>query len=270
MEFLTPIFHIFSGLVVKKLPSSSLSFSGPPTEDRSNVPTREALDDAYLHIRDLERQVALSEGKLQESQRCFDSVISSLASHIEPTVSCVNDLRSSMEHNIDTFATLPAIIAKPSYAQVASLPAAVSSFTIPLPPREKVLLDGGCEVNFSIKSKSSNNWIISVISDLYPVIKDPCYLYLNFERVRIETFISVIQCSTCGTLGHTRNHCSNTQACFTDDHDRTSCDPRCINCTNHNVRFGSGFSENQGCRDKNCPILIQFKKRTMDRTDYGR
>ncbi|GFV39076.1 hypothetical protein TNCV_4339641 [Trichonephila clavipes] len=47
-----------------------------------------------------------------------------------------------------------------------------------------------------------------------------------------------MQCSTCGTLGHTRNHCSNTQACFscssTDDHDRTSCEPRCINCTNHN------------------------------------
>ncbi|GFX31742.1 transposable element Tcb2 transposase [Trichonephila clavipes] len=134
--------------------------------------------------------------------------------------------------------------------------------------------DGGFEVNFSIKSKSSNNWVISVIPDLYPVIKDHGYLYLNFERVRIETFISVMQCSTCGTLGHTRNHCSNTQACFscssTDDHDRTSCEPRCINCTNHNVRFRSGFSENHGCRDKHCPVLIQFKKRTMDHTDYGR
>ncbi|GFS62967.1 uncharacterized protein TNCV_2054441 [Trichonephila clavipes] len=349
MEFLIPIFHIFSGLVVKRLPSSSVSPSGPPTEDRSNAPTHEALDNVYQHIRDLERQVALSEGKLQESQRCFDSVISSLASHIESTVSCVSDLKSSMEHNTDTLGSLPAIIAKPSFAQVASSPAAVSSFTIPPPPSEKVLLvrplepnagssttrnkitsfllsknlpfritrikninnggiaiclttdedvsklsqelsnnadfasfsistsqsdDGGFEVNFSIKSKSSNNWVISVIPDLYPVIKDHGYLYLNFERVRIETFISVMQCSTCGTLGHTRSHCSNTQACFscssTDDHDRTSCEPRCINCTNQNVRFRSGFSENHGCRDKHCPILIQFKKRTMDHTDYGR
>ncbi|GFU72229.1 CCHC-type domain-containing protein [Trichonephila clavipes] len=236
-----------------------------------------------------------------------------------------------MEHNTDTLASLPVIIAKPSYAQVASSPAAASSFTIPPPPSEKVLLvrplepnagssttrnkitsfllsknlpfritrikninnggiaiclttdedvsklsqelsnnadfasfsiskpvrrkpqfilfgvdssynkdsitkalllkndvfkDGGFQVNFSIKSKSSNNWVISVIPDLYPVVKDHGYLYLNFERVRIETFISVMQCSTCGTLGHTRNHCSNTQACFscssTDDHDRTS------------------------------------------------
>ncbi|GFY72816.1 hypothetical protein TNIN_193361 [Trichonephila inaurata madagascariensis] len=140
MELLTPIFHIFSDLLVKKLPSSSVFPSGPPTEDRSNVPTHEALGDAYQHIRDLEKQVALSEGKLQESQRCFDSVISSLASHIESTVPCVNDLRSSVENNTDTLASLPAIIAKPSYAQVASLPAAVSSFTIPLPPSEKVLL----------------------------------------------------------------------------------------------------------------------------------
>ncbi|GFS58050.1 CCHC-type domain-containing protein [Trichonephila clavipes] len=342
MEFLIPIFHIFSGLVVKKLPSSSVSPSGPPTEDSSDAPTHEALDNAYQHIRDLEKQVALSEGKLQESQR--------------------------------------SIIAKPRYAQVASSPAAVSPFTIPPPPSEQVLLvrplepnagssttrnkitsfllsknlpfritrikninnggiaiclttdedvsklsqelsnnadfasfsiskpvrrkpqfilfgvdssynkdsitkalllkndifkDGGFEVNFSKKkSKSSNNWVISVIPDLYPVIKDHGYLYLNFERVRIETFISVMQCSTCGTLGHTRNHCSNTQACFscssTDDHDRTSCEPRCINCTNHNVRFRSGFSENHGCRDKHCPVLIQFKKRTMDHTDYGR
>ncbi|GFW82014.1 hypothetical protein TNCV_771431 [Trichonephila clavipes] len=117
-----------------------------------------------------------------------------------------------MEHNTDT-RLLPAIITKPSYAQFASSPPAVSSFTIPPPPSEQVLLDGGFEVNFSIKSKSSNNWVISVIPDLYPVIKDHGYLYLNFERVRIETFISVMQCSTCGTLGHTRNHCSNTQAC---------------------------------------------------------
>ncbi|GFS73833.1 transposable element Tcb1 transposase [Trichonephila clavipes] len=65
--------HIFSGLVVKKLPSSSVSPSGPPTEDRSNAPTDEALDDAYQHIRDLEKQVALSEGKLQESQRCVST-----------------------------------------------------------------------------------------------------------------------------------------------------------------------------------------------------
>ncbi|GFT25969.1 hypothetical protein TNCV_2712511 [Trichonephila clavipes] len=95
-----------------------------------------------------------------------------------------------MEHNSDTLASLPAIIAKPSYAQVTSLPAAVSSFIIPPPPNEK---DGGFEVNFSIKSKSSNNWIISVIPDLYPVIKDHGYQYLNFERVRIETFISAMQ-----------------------------------------------------------------------------
>ncbi|GFT33698.1 CCHC-type domain-containing protein [Trichonephila clavipes] len=244
------------------------------------------------------------------------SVLYSMDDLRSPTVSCVSDLKSAMEHNTDTLASLPAIIAKPSYAQVASSPAAVSSFTIP--PSEQVLLvrplepnagssttrnkitsfllsknlpfritrikninnggiaiclttdedvsklsqelsnnadfasfsiskpvrrkpqfilfgvdssynkdsitkalllkndifkDGGFEVNFSIKSKSSNNWVISVIPDLYPVIKDHGYLYLNFERVRIETFISVMQCSTCGTLGHTRNHCSNTQAC---------------------------------------------------------
>ncbi|GFV37903.1 hypothetical protein TNCV_2663161 [Trichonephila clavipes] len=47
MEFLIPIFHIFSGLVVKKLPSSSVSPSGPPTEDRSDAPSHEALDNAY-------------------------------------------------------------------------------------------------------------------------------------------------------------------------------------------------------------------------------
>ncbi|GFR11368.1 hypothetical protein TNCT_713981 [Trichonephila clavata] len=125
-----------------------------------------------------------------------------------------------------------------------------------------------------MKSKSSNNWAISVNPYLYPVIKDHGHLYLNFERVRIETFISVMQCSTCGSLGHTRNHCSSIRDCFrgssTDNHDRTSCNPRCINCTTQNTRFRSGFSENHGCRDKNGPVLIQFRKRTIDHTDYGR
>ncbi|GFX07858.1 hypothetical protein TNCV_4161271 [Trichonephila clavipes] len=161
MEFLIPIFHIFSGLVVKKLPSSSVSPSGPPTEDRSDAPTHEALDNAYQHIRDLEKQVALSEGKLQESQRCFDSVISSLASHIESTVSCVSVLKSSMEHNTDTLASLPAIIAKPSYAQVASSPAAVSSFTIPPPPSEQVLLVRPLEPNAG--SSTTRNKITSFL-----------------------------------------------------------------------------------------------------------
>ncbi|GFX64046.1 uncharacterized protein TNCV_1791671 [Trichonephila clavipes] len=161
MEFLIPIFHIFSGLVVKKLPSSSVSPSGPPTEDSSDAPTHEALDNAYQHIRDLEKQVALSEGKLQESQRCFDSVISSLASHIGSTVSCVSDLKSSMEHNTDTLASLPAIIAKPSYAQVASSPAAVSSFTIPPLPSEQVLLVRPLEPNAG--SSTTRNKITSFL-----------------------------------------------------------------------------------------------------------
>ncbi|GFQ93634.1 hypothetical protein TNCT_514891 [Trichonephila clavata] len=99
----------------------------------------------YQHIRDW--RVALSEGKLQESQRCFDSVISSLASNIESTVSCVNDLKSSMEHSTDTLASLPATIAKPSYAQVASLLADVSTITNPLPPSKRVLLVRPLESN---------------------------------------------------------------------------------------------------------------------------
>ncbi|GFQ68841.1 CCHC-type domain-containing protein [Trichonephila clavata] len=274
------------------LPSSSVSPSVHPTENRSNIPTHDAQDNACQHIRDLEKQVALSEGKLQESQRCFDSFISSRASHIESTVSCENDLKSSMQHNSDTLASLSAVIAKPSYAQVASLPVVVSSLTIPPPPSEKVLLvrplepnadssptrllsknllfritrikninnggiaiylitdedeskltqelannadlagfsitkptrrkpqfilfgvnssyykdsitkalvfkksifkDGGFKVNFCIKLKSSNNWVISVIPDLFLIIKTHGYLHLNFKKVRIETFVSVMQ-----------------------------------------------------------------------------
>ncbi|GFW32783.1 hypothetical protein TNCV_1773521 [Trichonephila clavipes] len=38
MEFLIPIFHIFSGLVVKNLPFSSVSPSGPPTEAVPTLP----------------------------------------------------------------------------------------------------------------------------------------------------------------------------------------------------------------------------------------
>ncbi|GFQ90991.1 DUF4817 domain-containing protein [Trichonephila clavata] len=164
MEFLTPIFHIFSDLIVKMTPSSSISPTGPPSEDRS----------VYEQIRDLERQVALSEGKLQESQRCFDSVISSLASNIESTVSCVNDLKSTMKHNTDTLASLPATIAKPSYAQVASLPANVSNFTIAPPPSEKVLLVRPLESNAD--SSTTRNKITS-----FPLNKN-----LPFRITRIK------------------------------------------------------------------------------------
>ncbi|GFY66756.1 hypothetical protein TNIN_155261 [Trichonephila inaurata madagascariensis] len=88
-------FHIVSGLVVKKLPSSSVCLSGPPTEDRSNVSTHEALDDEIW--------------------------------------------KSKWLYPKENYRNLSApFIAKPSNAQLASLPAAVSSFIIP--PSEKVLL----------------------------------------------------------------------------------------------------------------------------------
>ncbi|GFU83587.1 phosphatase and actin regulator 2 [Trichonephila clavipes] len=66
-----------------------------------------------------------------------------------------------MEHNTDTPASLPAIIAKPSYAQVASSPAAVSSFTIPPPPSEKVLLVRPLEHNAG--SSTTRNKITSFL-----------------------------------------------------------------------------------------------------------
>ncbi|GFX73799.1 retrovirus-related Pol polyprotein from type-1 retrotransposable element R1 [Trichonephila clavipes] len=66
-----------------------------------------------------------------------------------------------MEHNTDTLASLPAIIAKPSYAQVASPPAAVSSFTIPPPSSEKVLLVRPLEPNAD--SSTTRNKITSFL-----------------------------------------------------------------------------------------------------------
>ncbi|GFV25112.1 hypothetical protein TNCV_1007061 [Trichonephila clavipes] len=66
-----------------------------------------------------------------------------------------------MKHNTDTLASLPAISGKPSYAQVASLPAAVSSFTIPPPPSEKVLLVRPPEPNAG--SSTTRNKITSFL-----------------------------------------------------------------------------------------------------------
>ncbi|GFX97339.1 hypothetical protein TNCV_1077101 [Trichonephila clavipes] len=149
MEFLIPIFHIFSGLVVKKLPSSSVSPSGPPTEDRSNAPTHEALDNAYQHIRDLE-----------------------------------NDLKSSMEHNTNTLTSVLAIIAKPSYAQVTSSPAAVSSFTIPPPPSEKVLLVRPLEPNAG-SSTTRSSPIPLVLNDCSPPsCLSPSEVEVVFRKLR--------------------------------------------------------------------------------------
>ncbi|GFR09926.1 uncharacterized protein TNCT_9931 [Trichonephila clavata] len=274
MEFLTPIFHIFSDLIVKMTPSSSISPTGPPSEDRS----------VNEQIRDLERQVALSEGKLQESQR--------------------------------------STITKPSYAQVASLPENVTNFTIAPPPSEKVLLvrpleskadssttrnkknpfllnknlpfritrikhinNGGIAICLTtdedvnkLSQELSKNADFASFSVSKPTLRKPQFILFGvnspYNKDSITKALLLKKCSTVGSLGHTRNHCSNTQACIrcssTDDHDQTSCNPRCINCTTQNARFRSGFPENHGCRDKNCPVLIQFRNRTIDRTDYGR
>ncbi|GFQ86242.1 hypothetical protein TNCT_103391 [Trichonephila clavata] len=66
-----------------------------------------------------------------------------------------------MEHNTDTLASLPATIAKPSYAQVASLPANLSNFTIAPSPSEKVLLFRPLESNAN--SSTTRNKITSFL-----------------------------------------------------------------------------------------------------------
>ncbi|GFU22233.1 hypothetical protein TNCV_2251471 [Trichonephila clavipes] len=75
---------------------------------------------------------------------------------------------------------------------------------------------------FSIKSKSSNNWVISVTPDLYPVIKDQGYLLFQILR-ELETY-KILSCNALFVVLSQGIIAPNTQALFrcssTDDHDQ--------------------------------------------------
>ncbi|GBN56914.1 hypothetical protein AVEN_170019-1 [Araneus ventricosus] len=131
------------------------------------------------------------------------------------------------------------------------------------------------DIIFPIKARRSTNWVASVDPGIYKLIFDQPGLYFEFSRLRFDNFFGVKQCHHCKRFGHTTKWCPRKEDTFCTrcgmDHPVDTCkDIICVNCTESNQRFKSGFNVNHGPKDKvNCNSFLRQKDNLIRLTDYG-
>ncbi|GBN42119.1 hypothetical protein AVEN_30278-1, partial [Araneus ventricosus] len=131
------------------------------------------------------------------------------------------------------------------------------------------------DIIFPIKARRSTNWVSSVDPGIYKLIFDQPGLYFEFSRLRFDNSFGVKQCHHCKRFGHTTKWCPRKEdtfctRCGMDNPVDTCKDIICVNCTESNQRFKSGFNVNYGPKDKvNCNSFLRQKDNLIRLTDYG-
>lgn len=101
-----------------------------------------------------------------------------------------------------------------------------------------------------IKRKFSNDVVIEVSSNLRELIMSHGYLYIGWQKVRVEDHFLIKRCYRCAQFGHLRKDCKNsTPVCSTcsENHETKDCNnsesKRCINCFNYCRRYPKSTGE---------------------------
>lgn len=124
------------------------------------------------------------------------------------------------------------------------------------------------------KNRKSEHWVCELSPSLHKLLKEKhesCFYYREY-RLKVETFVSVIQCHKCLRFGHMANYCKqekkNCGNCGDVEHQRDQCTkkdtPSCINCVRRHKR-----DTNHTARDKSCPSYAEHIRLISSKTDYG-
>lgn len=143
-----------------------------------------------------------------------------------------------------------------------------------LATKNKIFEASKFEVDFVMKTNRGTHFVVSVDPGIYIKVAELDYVYIGWQRSRIQPFDSVRQCTNCGRLGHTTGKCEFQMACFRcssdREHDDTSCKLKCVNCVEHNNKFGTRFGIRHHCRDRgSCQSLQKAKVISNRFIDYG-
>lgn len=129
---------------------------------------------------------------------------------------------------------------------------------------------------FSFMMRGLHNVIFSVDPVFFGPILEAKFLYVGWHRLGISEHISVMQCSRCGRLGHTKGRCPHpTTVCKTCalDSVRTdyadTCKITCVNCSEANEKFKLSLGTDHRCNDGRCPRLQRARLRAAENVDYG-
>lgn len=102
------------------------------------------------------------------------------------------------------------------------------------------------------------------------------YLYVGWQRLSITEHISVLQCSLCGRLGHTRGRCpfplTSCKTCASDSLDGdhvNNCSRKCINCVEANANFKLSLPTDHRPNNSGCSRLQRARVSAVGNIDYG-
>ncbi|GBO31422.1 hypothetical protein AVEN_131367-1 [Araneus ventricosus] len=114
------------------------------------------------------------------------------------------------------------------------------------------------QIIFQLKLSSL---LIGLEPSIYAAIKKGRGFF-QWGFYRLDDFHSVIYCTKCGRLGHSKAKCGETPRCFKcgDSHAPDNCNKaECINCKAHNTRSGKHEKIYHLSKDRKCPFYTEAR-----------
>lgn len=143
-----------------------------------------------------------------------------------------------------------------------------------LKSKNEALKNTNLKIDLKLPSRGKVHYVISLSPHTFREIIKQKYVYSTWERYYINEFVSVKQCSACGTMGHTRGKCPYPLTiclnCGDDgEHNRKNCKIRCINCEDNNKKFKLSNKIDHSCKSPQCPIFLRARAQSQKFIDYG-
>ncbi|GBL98165.1 hypothetical protein AVEN_268256-1 [Araneus ventricosus] len=146
------------------------------------------------------------------------------------------------------------------------------------------LAEDKIEVRKKFLSRNGKNWIhslnpVSFMKKKSNVMKKK-RINLNWARLSFRENLRVIQCFQCARYGHIAKNYTNSEfkdegiclKCGEMGHKETRGDketPNCINCFQHNSKFGTRYNFDHPASDKKCKIREKEIELQKSHSNYG-
>lgn len=132
------------------------------------------------------------------------------------------------------------------------------SFLCSIYAKNPVIPKDSLSFEFSYIMRSQHNVVVSVDPIHFKSILQLRHIYIGWQRVMIKEHVSVMQCSRCGRLGHTRGRCSHPSTTCRTCADDTVAEGHAhnfvkmrINCKEANSQFKLSLSIEHRNNDSN-------------------